>query len=400
MPQLIKSVIDLSMDSLATSVLNTENRTDILYTMPGVSAHSTNPEDIAYSIDYFLKSLDKKIIFLSDYKEAPNSVFLPIMKSIIEILIEKYHYNYSQMVYVSGFLPTIDNFEKLNKTYSEFSIPLIKNLNVFYFEEEWKKVINTCESYPNFIDLSCLHSRSLRSKKFLYFMGSARPHRVAILSFFIEQNYIKDCYYSCLSSKEAVCATSSGCTWHEERNKKFNFSEIDTILRNFNQNFPKELSSKLGDNPTQHSVTREDIYYFKDSYYSVIPETSYFKKDDNKNTKDQWNFHLDFTFITEKTMRAIAYLHPFVLLSRPHSLKGLRELGYQTFHPYIDESYDSIEDDHLRFESIKNTIKKLNNKTDSEWIRFQHDIYPIVKHNHDWLRADKNRKISYSPSAI
>lgn len=400
MPKLLDKRIVDDTDNLASDILNSNNPIDILTTMPALNAHSKSPEDIAYTIKHYFKLQDKKVIYFSDYKEAPNPTFLFLLKETMDILISRYMFSYDQMVYTSGFLPTKDNFEKLKNLYSSFDIPNISHKNVFYFEEEWKKVMNTCESYPNFFDLRPLHSRNLRSKKFLYFMGAARPHRVIVLSYLIKQNYIKDSYYSCLTTKEALLKTSSGCTWHEDRNKKFNFREIDSTIKNYNENFPKELSSYINDHPGQHSASKGDIFYFGDSYYSIIPETSYFKKDDDKDTVDQWNYHLDFTFITEKTMRAIGYLHPFVLLSRPYSLKGLRELGYQTFHPYIDESYDLIEDDHLRFESIKNTIKKLNDKTDSEWIRFQHDIYPIVKHNHDWLRSDKHRRVSYNPSAI
>lgn len=400
MPNLLKEHVVSDNDGLASAILNPSNASDILTTMPALNAHSKSPEDIAYTIDHYFKRLNKKIIYFSDYREAPNPEFLLLLKLTIDILISRYMFSYDQMVYTSGFLPTKDNFEKIKKLYSSFDFPNISHKNVFYFEEEWKKVMNTCELWPNFFDLRPLHSRNLRSKKFLFFMGAPRPHRIAILSFLINQTYIKDAYYSCLSSKDAIIAAISGCIHHEKRNTQFNFKNVKTTITNFNENFPKELSSKVGDEPGQHSASENDIFYFGDSYYSIIPETSYFKKDDDKDTIDKWNYHLDFTFITEKTMRAIGYLHPFVLLSRPYSLKGLRELGYQTFHPYIDESYDLIEDDHLRFESIKNTIKKLNNKTDSEWIRFQHDIYPMVKHNHDWLRSDKHRRVSYNPSAI
>ena len=33
------------------------------------------------------------------------------------------------------------------------------------------------------------------------------------------------------------------------------------------------------------------------------------------------------------------------MIGRPHLLLALKKLGYQTFTPMIDESYDSIEND-------------------------------------------------------
>ena len=46
-------------------------------------------------------------------------------------------------------------------------------------------------------------------------------------------------------------------------------------------------------------------------------------------------------FITEKTYKAINMRHPFLIMGNPGSLQHLRELGYKTFHPHLDESYDS-----------------------------------------------------------
>lgn len=44
--------------------------------------------------------------------------------------------------------------------------------------------------------------------------------------------------------------------------------------------------------------------------------------------------------LTEKILRPIACGHPFVLAAGPGSLSLLRSYGFETFHPYIDESYD------------------------------------------------------------
>lgn len=32
--------------------------------------------------------------------------------------------------------------------------------------------------------------------------------------------------------------------------------------------------------------------------------------------------------------------HPFIVYGSPFTLKSLRELGFKTFSPFIDESYD------------------------------------------------------------
>ena len=36
----------------------------------------------------------------------------------------------------------------------------------------------------------------------------------------------------------------------------------------------------------------------------------------------------------------------------PGLLKYLRSTGYKTFHPYIDETYDTIDDDEIRYQFV------------------------------------------------
>jgi hypothetical protein len=63
----------------------------------------------------------------------------------------------------------------------------------------------------------------------------------------------------------------------------------------------------------------------------------------------------------------------------------LKECGYQTFHPYIDESYDNIEDDELRYQAVIQEINRLCAQTDEEWITWQNNIKSIVEHNYQVL---------------
>ena len=59
----------------------------------------------------------------------------------------------------------------------------------------------------------------------------------------------------------------------------------------------------------------------------IVPETSHNK-----------------FFITEKIMKPIAAQQAFVVVGHHGYLRRLRQMGFKTFHPYIDESYDSETD--------------------------------------------------------
>jgi len=60
-------------------------------------------------------------------------------------------------------------------------------------------------------------------------------------------------------------------------------------------------------------------------------------------------------------------------------------LGYKTFHPYIDESYDLETDDNKRMMMIVNEIERLSNFSDDELRSFIENINPICDHNFNVL---------------
>jgi hypothetical protein len=124
-------------------------------------------------------------------------------------------------------------------------------------------------------------------------------------------------------------------------------------------------------------LTAIDAVMFYNSYFSVIPETYFFK--------DSFLNELNTVFMTEKTYNAILMKHPFIIAGMPNTLDHLRNNGYRTFHPYIDESYDSVRDDEERLLLIMGEINKLCSLTGDELLQWQHNIKEIVDHNYQIL---------------
>jgi len=50
---------------------------------------------------------------------------------------------------------------------------------------------------------------------------------------------------------------------------------------------------------------------------------------------------------------------PFIMLSGKHTLKHLRSLGFRTFAPIIDESYDEIDDEYDRISAAFDSFRAL-----------------------------------------
>lgn len=119
--------------------------------------------------------------------------------------------------------------------------------------------------------------------------------------------------------------------------------------------------------------------FYLDSYFSIVNETNYFK-DIGEGI-----------FLSEKVFKPILKGHPFLIVSRPHSLAKLRELGYKTFSPYIDETYDTIEDDSERLFAIIKEVKRLCNLNTNELETFLAEVKKIVEYNYQLL-IDKKYK--------
>jgi hypothetical protein len=63
--------------------------------------------------------------------------------------------------------------------------------------------------------------------------------------------------------------------------------------------------------------------------------------------------------LTEKTLRPIACGQPFILASTAGALKYLQSYGFVGFDPYIDESYDCIQDPLDRISAITAEMKRI-----------------------------------------
>lgn len=70
-----------------------------------------------------------------------------------------------------------------------------------------------------------------------------------------------------------------------------------------------------------------------------------------------WNQRIH---LTEKILRPLACGHPFILAAGPGSLKVLKNYGFETFDPWIDESYDLEADHQTRLELIAKEMIRID----------------------------------------
>jgi hypothetical protein len=212
-------------------------------------------------------------------------------------------------------------------------------------------------------------------KKILSMNGNPRTTRRLVLSYLIKNNLLKDSFYSFDSSK---------LLGHNYDNhpllQKYNkiVEDLTTV------DMEPMCLSKKHDDWSDDRIKNEDIYYFDNSYFSIIQETFY---DNTLNDSTGDIGFYECIFITEKTYRPIYFKHPFILLGVKGSLAGLRKCGFKTFSPYFDESYDDIDDPVLRLETAFNEVKRLCSLSDDEWLSIQRELLPILEYNYNLITS-------------
>lgn len=85
--------------------------------------------------------------------------------------------------------------------------------------------------------------------------------------------------------------------------------------------------------------------------------------------------------LTEKILRPIACGKPFILAATPFSLQYLRDYGFQTFSPWIDETYDVILDPLDRLLAIVKEMRRIAKLSTGELSSMQAAIDQIAAYN-------------------
>jgi len=141
---------------------------------------------------------------------------------------------------------------------------------------------------------------------------------------------------------------------HEFVNPKFKLNNPQLLDQIFDNNFSSTASADYNYND------------FVSTQISIVLETVF----------DDSRIHL-----TEKILKPIACGHPFILAAGPGALQYIRSYGFQTFSPWIDESYDLESDSFTRMEKIIESMKQIQNLQGQDREDFFQKIQSIAQFN-------------------
>lgn len=143
--------------------------------------------------------------------------------------------------------------------------------------------------------------------------------------------------------------------------------------------YPKLDDRSFGYTPALENKDSSSLQqYYMDAFVDIVTESRYAQPTAN---------------ISEKTLQAIQYQKPFILVAPPHSLKYLKEFGFKTFSDFWDESYDDEENHETRLLKIFNIIDCILDKDINELRELYKQMLPIVQHNlENFNNLDWNRR--------
>jgi hypothetical protein len=288
----------------------------------------------------------------------------------------QYEISASRVIYVTGNLAVAQQ-------YNEWC--LARNINdkmcvIPYIHFE--KFIHECASNQRYLLPTSKNQIDYKTKNIndikLYnaFQKRARPHRIWLFDSLYKHGLIDDG----INSMNAFTF----------RNGFYDGRILDqTIYNSYKHMLPMHPRTNLKETEKHGfegplgNLFEQDLNHQAtlDTWISVVSEASF-----AENT----------CFISEKTFKPIATRHPFIMYGNKHSLRYLRELGYKTFHGFIDESYDDLESwDRLdAIIQILKDIKAMPNEKKIQWFISMKDI---LDHNFEVLNNNSTVNI---PKAI
>jgi len=217
-------------------------------------------------------------------------------------------------------------------------------------------------------------------KKFLNFNRRWRPHRVMLVAMYRMFNLLQHGHVS-------LGANDQYLDWQQ----------MVPALKNMARPTPhllqliEENEQNLLNMPPLYLDTQDLIA----NHAELHPTTDFLYNETLVSVVTETNFYTGFgyeigRFLSEKTFKPIAKCHPFIIVSVPNMLEKIRELGYKSFSPFIDESYDLELDDNLRLLKIIKEIERISNFSDGEIEQFINNVKPICEHNKNVLLNKKN----------
>jgi hypothetical protein len=254
------------------------------------------------------------------------------------------------------------------------------------YNKDLDKVLPYKQSFVNKTEVFRLLKYTIREKYFLCYNRVIREYRLALVAMIYKMG-LQDKGIISLGAKEVD--TAFGGVWPDYisdfiEDKKQN-EIVSDALKKIKPLYPIDADSDIDANWIYKDGEKwggavgqwsNFSHQYKRIYFNIVTESCY---------------NEDCIYMSEKIFKPISNLVPFIIVSTPFFLKKLREIGYKTFHPWINESYDEEVDNDKRFFMILDEIKRLCTMSKEEIHKWYYEMEDILLYNQEHFASYKKQ---------
>ncbi len=282
------------------------------------------------------------------------------------------HYNISEeKIVIFDFMNNLENAKKKFDTNIQF-----KYFN--WLMVAWKHYINIPKTIDN------VKEKDYKREKYFITLNKSvkKQHRPFLLYYLWKNDLLDKGFISFFYEKKFKSEFENNMTNSYQEFIRLNKCEVDEFIDWLEKNplYVDVNEEELEEN-REHSSAPNEIFNdktdnaYKNSYFNILTESSFIESN--------MEFDLDF-YVNERNSFPITAFQPFIVVNGHHHMKKLQELGFKTFHPHIDETYDSIQNSAVRFYLITKEISRLCNMSKQEIHDWYWKMEDILKHNHTY----------------
>lgn len=303
---------------------------------------------------HFKKTNDQEII---DYIELHKTKFL--QKQLIPVFIDPLEGNTSIAERIDAICNYFDNTIKMYFINADYKLQFRHNKFVHIFNDQWIHHLPPTNKPIKYFD----------DKTYINCNRVARYHRCMLMDSIIDKGLLRDGFNTWANTYDA----------YEEYKQDFPKSKIQDVTFD-----TLDVADITATNPTN----KIPLKHCSASFLYLNTETHIEKEN---------------LFISEKTYKPISIGMPFISLGNPGTLEYLRMIGFETFHDWIDESYDldlplskrvDIITDNLKYiKSVQN--KQSLRKQMGETIRHNFEVYKRLQRKNTFVSALKRIEKGY-----
>jgi len=315
--------------------------------------------------EYFWRYISREV--LDDLKEGKALIYLDwahenfVSKSQYDILHEQLRYSEiadksivfafnsfnAKEIYENWYSPTERKLDVVNWPFLLFH-------NSYHYRSDREKRMDVDEFRAT--------KNTIRQNYGLFKIRRARSYRLALLYRLCTDNLLYRVDHSMLDN----ISLRHTQIFAEQFPYNYNWERIEELHKKFPINLQSETSKTFWDISGWGDKTP---IANKNAYFDITCET-YMENDGYKS-------------FTEKVSKPLVHFNPFFFVGFQGALQLLRDLGFKTFSPYIDESYDNEPNQAKRLDMIYNEIKRLLSMTPEEIHNWYWSMEDILIHNHN-----------------